>query len=150
MSNFDDLGIVGKLVLPTSQRYKPCTEASLGLQDMILRTEAVGMFLMQRGHFLIEILARSEELLTIRELRVVAEVNLLLKGLSSRTKSLRVRENLRANAASQIGCFVNNTSQNLARCWIVFHGFAYNSLVSRPFLTRKVSNRSSHHVPCNG
>uniref|UniRef100_A0A2N9HYN2 Uncharacterized protein n=1 Tax=Fagus sylvatica TaxID=28930 RepID=A0A2N9HYN2_FAGSY len=48
------LGIVGKLV-PTFQRYRPCTEASLGSQDMILRTEAVGMFLMPRGHLLTEI-----------------------------------------------------------------------------------------------
>ena len=45
----------------------------------------------------------------IRELRVVAKVTLLLKGLSSWTKFLRVRENLRANVASQIGYFVNNT-----------------------------------------
>uniref|UniRef100_A0A2N9GRR0 Uncharacterized protein n=1 Tax=Fagus sylvatica TaxID=28930 RepID=A0A2N9GRR0_FAGSY len=30
ISDFDDLGIVGKLVLPTFQRYRPCTEASLG------------------------------------------------------------------------------------------------------------------------
>uniref|UniRef100_A0A2N9GPL5 Aminotransferase-like plant mobile domain-containing protein n=1 Tax=Fagus sylvatica TaxID=28930 RepID=A0A2N9GPL5_FAGSY len=30
-------------------RAWPCTEASLGSQDMILRTEAVGMFLMLRG-----------------------------------------------------------------------------------------------------
>uniref|UniRef100_A0A2N9GTG3 Uncharacterized protein n=1 Tax=Fagus sylvatica TaxID=28930 RepID=A0A2N9GTG3_FAGSY len=37
------------------QRYRPCTEASLGSQDMILRTEAVGMFLMPRGHLLTEI-----------------------------------------------------------------------------------------------
>uniref|UniRef100_A0A2N9EK85 Uncharacterized protein n=1 Tax=Fagus sylvatica TaxID=28930 RepID=A0A2N9EK85_FAGSY len=36
-------------------RAWPCTEASLGSQDMILRTEAVGMFLMPRGHFPIEI-----------------------------------------------------------------------------------------------
>ena len=45
----------------------------------------------------------------IRELRIVTEANLLLKGLSSRTKLLRVGEILRANAASQIGCSVNNT-----------------------------------------
>uniref|UniRef100_A0A2N9FAQ3 Aminotransferase-like plant mobile domain-containing protein n=1 Tax=Fagus sylvatica TaxID=28930 RepID=A0A2N9FAQ3_FAGSY len=32
-------------------RAWPCTEASLGSQDMILRTEAVGMFLMPRGVF---------------------------------------------------------------------------------------------------
>jgi hypothetical protein len=42
-------------VLPNFQRYRPCTEASLGSQDMISRTEVVGMLLMQRGHFLIEI-----------------------------------------------------------------------------------------------
>uniref|UniRef100_A0A2N9IK75 Uncharacterized protein n=1 Tax=Fagus sylvatica TaxID=28930 RepID=A0A2N9IK75_FAGSY len=35
--------------------YRPCTEAELGSQDTILRIEAVGMFLMPRGHFLIEI-----------------------------------------------------------------------------------------------
>uniref|UniRef100_A0A2N9FT26 Uncharacterized protein n=1 Tax=Fagus sylvatica TaxID=28930 RepID=A0A2N9FT26_FAGSY len=114
ISDFDDLGIVGKLVLPTSQRYRPCTGASLGSQDMILRTEAVGMFLMPRGHFLIEIPARPEELLTIRKLHVVAEVILLLKGLS------------------------------------LWTNFVHNPLVSRPFLARKVSNRSSHHALQNG
>ena len=55
MSDFDDLGIVGKLMLPIFQRYRPCTEVILGLQDMILRTEAVGMLLMPRGHLLIKI-----------------------------------------------------------------------------------------------
>ena len=45
----------------------------------------------------------------IRKLRVVIEETLLLEGFSSRTKLLRVGENLRANIASQIGCFVNNT-----------------------------------------
>uniref|UniRef100_A0A2N9FWF9 Uncharacterized protein n=1 Tax=Fagus sylvatica TaxID=28930 RepID=A0A2N9FWF9_FAGSY len=43
------------LVSSESLRYllfngtRPCTEASLGSQDMVLRTEAVGMFLMPRG-----------------------------------------------------------------------------------------------------
>jgi hypothetical protein len=36
-------------------KYRPCMEASLGSQDMISRTEAIGMFLMSMGHFLIEI-----------------------------------------------------------------------------------------------
>uniref|UniRef100_A0A2N9GGH6 Uncharacterized protein n=1 Tax=Fagus sylvatica TaxID=28930 RepID=A0A2N9GGH6_FAGSY len=36
-------------------RAWPCTEAILGSQDMILRTEAIGMFLMPRGHLLTEI-----------------------------------------------------------------------------------------------
>uniref|UniRef100_A0A2N9GDD4 Uncharacterized protein n=1 Tax=Fagus sylvatica TaxID=28930 RepID=A0A2N9GDD4_FAGSY len=62
---------------------RPCTEASLGSQDMILRTEAVRMFLMPRGHLLTEIPVQPEELLTIRKLRAVAELNLLPKGLGS-------------------------------------------------------------------
>jgi hypothetical protein len=45
----------------------------------------------------------------IRELRVVTEVTSLLKGFNLRTKSLRGGKNLRANTASQIGCFVNIT-----------------------------------------
>uniref|UniRef100_A0A2N9ID52 Uncharacterized protein n=1 Tax=Fagus sylvatica TaxID=28930 RepID=A0A2N9ID52_FAGSY len=89
--------------------YRSCTVSNLGSQDMILRTEAVGMSLMPRGHFLIEIPAWPGELLTIRELHVVVEVTLLLKGFNLRTKLSSVGKNPRANAASQIGCFVNNT-----------------------------------------
>ena len=109
MSDFSDLDIIGKLMLPIFQRYRSCTEASLGSRDMILRTEAIGFFFTPRGHLLIEILALPEELLTIRKLHVVAEVTLLHKGLGSRIKLQQVGENLHANVASQIGCFVNNT-----------------------------------------
>ena len=45
----------------------------------------------------------------IRKLRVVAEVTSFLKGFRLQTKFLQVGENLCANVASQIGCFVNNT-----------------------------------------
>jgi hypothetical protein len=45
----------------------------------------------------------------IRKLHVVAEVNLLPKGLGSWTKLQWAGENLCVNVASQIGCFVNNT-----------------------------------------
>ena len=45
----------------------------------------------------------------IRELHVVVEVTLLLKGFGLRTKLSSVGKNPHANAASQIGCFVNNT-----------------------------------------
>ena len=38
----------------------------------------------------------------------------------------------------------------MAKCWTLFHSFAYNSLVSRPFSTRKVSNRSFYHALHNG
>jgi hypothetical protein len=55
MSDSDDLGIVRKLALPTFLRYRPCTEASLGSSDMILRTEAVRMFLMLKGQLLAEV-----------------------------------------------------------------------------------------------
>jgi hypothetical protein len=59
----------------------------------------------------------------IRKLQAVAEVNLLPKGLGSWTKLQCVGENLCANAASQMGCFVNNTYQNLAKCRTVFSQF---------------------------
>ena len=45
----------------------------------------------------------------IQKLYAVARVTLLLNGFSSRTKSQQVGEDLRANVASQIGRFVNNT-----------------------------------------
>ena len=64
---------------------------------------------MPEGHFLIKIPAWLEKLLTIWELHVVAEVTLFLKGFNLRTKSLWAEKNLRANAAPQIDCFVNNT-----------------------------------------
>uniref|UniRef100_A0A2N9FDY7 Uncharacterized protein n=1 Tax=Fagus sylvatica TaxID=28930 RepID=A0A2N9FDY7_FAGSY len=50
-----------------------------------------------------EIPAWPEELLTIRELQVVAEVTLFLKGFSLWTKFPQVGRNLRANTAFQIG-----------------------------------------------
>ena len=55
MSDFGDLGVAGKLALPSFYKYGPCTEAKLDSRDMILRTEAVGMFLISGGHFPIEI-----------------------------------------------------------------------------------------------
>jgi hypothetical protein len=45
-------------------------------------------------------------------------------------------------------------STTLSKIWLsvgpFFRSFDHNSLVSRPFLARKVSNRSSHHVLQNG
>ena len=76
---------------------------------MISWTEVVEMFLMPRGRFLIKIPAWPEELLAIHELHVVVEVTLLLKSFGLWTKFPPVGKNPRVNAASQIGCFVNNT-----------------------------------------
>jgi hypothetical protein len=59
----------------------------------------------------------------IRKLHAVAEASLLPKGLGSWTKLQRVGENLCANAASQMGCFVNNTYRNLVKCQTVFSQF---------------------------
>uniref|UniRef100_A0A2N9GA46 Aminotransferase-like plant mobile domain-containing protein n=2 Tax=Fagus sylvatica TaxID=28930 RepID=A0A2N9GA46_FAGSY len=78
MSDFNDLGIVGKLALPTFQRYRPCTEASLGSQDMILRTEAIGMFLMPRGHLLTEIPGLTGGALDDPKVRVCFDHNFLV------------------------------------------------------------------------
>jgi hypothetical protein len=55
MSDFDDLGIVGKLALPTFLTVQALHRGEFGFADMILRTEAVGMFLMLRGQLLTEI-----------------------------------------------------------------------------------------------
>ncbi len=55
MSELGDLGVAGKLALPSFQKYGPCTEASFGSRDADPRTEIVGMYLMPRGHLLIEI-----------------------------------------------------------------------------------------------
>ena len=57
MLDFGDLGVIEKLVLPLFLKFWPCTTASLGSQDAVLRTEAVGVFFMSEGHFPIEILA---------------------------------------------------------------------------------------------
>jgi hypothetical protein len=48
-------------------------------------------------------------------LSIVAEVTFLLKGFSSRTKSLQGRKNLHANTASQIGRFLSTT---LSKIWL--------------------------------
>ena len=65
---------------------------------------------------------------------MVAEMIFLPVGFSSWTKLPLVGENPHANIASQISVRP------------FFHGFAHNSLVSRPFFTRKVSNRSSQRA----
>ena len=55
MSNFGDLGDVGKLALPSFSWFWVCTKASLGSRDAVPRIEAVGVFPMPGGHFSIEI-----------------------------------------------------------------------------------------------
>uniref|UniRef100_A0A2N9IMC4 Aminotransferase-like plant mobile domain-containing protein n=1 Tax=Fagus sylvatica TaxID=28930 RepID=A0A2N9IMC4_FAGSY len=91
----------GEPRVPRRSRSRYLSNAP-GLADQLV-AKAVGMFLMPRGHLLIEIPAQPEELLTIRKLHVVAGVTLLHKDLGLQTKLQRVGENLCANVASQIG-----------------------------------------------
>jgi hypothetical protein len=51
MSVFDDLGVSGKPALPSFLKFYTCEEASLGLQDMVLRIEATGVFFHAGGSF---------------------------------------------------------------------------------------------------
>ena len=48
---FDNLGVPGKLTIPSSLKFRTCEEAILGLRDTVLRTEAVGVFLHDGGSF---------------------------------------------------------------------------------------------------
>ena len=47
MSDFDVLGIVGKLALPTFARFQICGNPSLGLRDMVPRAKATRVFLVR-------------------------------------------------------------------------------------------------------
>ena len=50
-----------------------------------------------------------------------------------------------------MGLFLSVTlSQIWFKCWVNFYGFVHNSLVSRPFLIRKVLDRSSRYALLNG
>ncbi len=51
MSDSGDLGVFGKLALPSLLKFWTCMKMRLGSKDTIPRTEAVGVFLHTGGPF---------------------------------------------------------------------------------------------------
>ena len=49
MSVFDDLGVPGKPALPSFLKFQTCKNASSGLRDTVLGTEATGVFFHDGG-----------------------------------------------------------------------------------------------------
>uniref|UniRef100_A0A2N9HIX3 Uncharacterized protein n=1 Tax=Fagus sylvatica TaxID=28930 RepID=A0A2N9HIX3_FAGSY len=108
MSDFDVLGTVGKLALPTFARFRICGNPSLGSRDMVPRTEATGVFLVRlRTVFPIGIPARPGKILAIREFHVVHECVFFPTCPGLRINLLRVRKTLRASVATSVGKFRN-------------------------------------------
>jgi hypothetical protein len=51
MSVFDDLGVPGKLAIPSFLKFRTCEKSSLGSRDKVPRTEAAGVLFHDRGSF---------------------------------------------------------------------------------------------------
>uniref|UniRef100_A0A2N9GTD2 Aminotransferase-like plant mobile domain-containing protein n=1 Tax=Fagus sylvatica TaxID=28930 RepID=A0A2N9GTD2_FAGSY len=175
MSDFDVLGTVGKLALPTFARFRISRESELGLVRYGPANRGHrGVFGPLEDIFPIGIPARPGKFLAIREFHVVHECVFFPTCPGLRINLLRVRKTLRASVATSVGKFRNfQHSLISSACFHALHrgelgfarydlanrgrrnvpyakGFDHNSLISRPFLARKAPNRSSHHALQNG
>uniref|UniRef100_A0A2N9FYI9 Uncharacterized protein n=1 Tax=Fagus sylvatica TaxID=28930 RepID=A0A2N9FYI9_FAGSY len=113
MSDFDVLGTVGKLALPTFARFQDLRESELGLVRYGPANRGHrGVFGPFEGSFPIGIPARPGKFLAIREFHVVHECVFFPTCPGSRINLLRVRKTLRASVATSVGKF-RNFQQNL-------------------------------------
>uniref|UniRef100_A0A2N9I2Q8 Uncharacterized protein n=1 Tax=Fagus sylvatica TaxID=28930 RepID=A0A2N9I2Q8_FAGSY len=147
-------------------------ESELGLREIWPREAEVhrGVFGPFEGSFPIRIPADPDKFLAIREFHVVHGCVLFPMCPGSQINLLRVRKTLCASVATSVGKFPELSAKPyfvglFSRAWPCTEaslgsqdmilanggrrnvpyakGFDHNSLVSRPFLARKVSNRSS-------
>uniref|UniRef100_A0A2N9I3Z3 Uncharacterized protein n=1 Tax=Fagus sylvatica TaxID=28930 RepID=A0A2N9I3Z3_FAGSY len=113
MSDFDVLGTVGKLALPTFARFRICGKSELGLVRYGPANRGHrGVFGPFEGSFPIGIPASPDKFLAIREFLVVHECVFFPTCPGSRINLLRVRKTLCASVATSVGKF-RNFQQNL-------------------------------------
>uniref|UniRef100_A0A2N9EMI3 Uncharacterized protein n=1 Tax=Fagus sylvatica TaxID=28930 RepID=A0A2N9EMI3_FAGSY len=162
-----------RLALPTFARFLDLRESELGLVRYGPANRGHrGVFGPFEDSFPIGIPARPGKILAIREFHVMHECVFFPTCPGSRINLLRVRKTLRASAATSVGKVPEFSAQPyfvglFSRAWPCTEAslgsqdmilrteavgsFDHNFLFSRPFSTRKVSNRrSSHHVLRNG
>uniref|UniRef100_A0A2N9GEC2 Uncharacterized protein n=1 Tax=Fagus sylvatica TaxID=28930 RepID=A0A2N9GEC2_FAGSY len=112
MSDFDVLGTVGKLALPTFARFQIRGNPSLGSRDMVPRPAVAGVFLVLfEDSFPIEIPARPGKILAIREFHVVHECVFFPTCPGLWINLLRVRKTLCASVATSVGKFRKFSAQ---------------------------------------
>jgi hypothetical protein len=100
MSVFDDLGVPGKLAIPSFLKFGLARSRAWVREIRSREQRPPECFSMSEGYFPIEIPAKPGKILAIRELHVVSERVLFLKVLDLRIKSQRVGKNLCAKATS--------------------------------------------------
>uniref|UniRef100_A0A2N9GMV7 Uncharacterized protein n=1 Tax=Fagus sylvatica TaxID=28930 RepID=A0A2N9GMV7_FAGSY len=148
MSDFDVLGTVGKLALPTFARFQDLRKSELGLVRYGPANRGHrGVFGPFEGSFPIRIPADPDKFLAIREFLVVHECVFFPMCPGSQINLLRVRKTLCASVATSVGKF-RNFQQNLilSAC---FHARGRRSSRCR-IPTILVSSESLRYLLFNG